>query len=190
VLHPAEHRGYRELAVAARRLAVRWERLHPRLPSEAGGEALRAGAVEAGELLAEVAPLIALRDLHVAPGAQGLGATLGLGRANVLDRFLELNQALRLANGELRSVLSLLVYLGAVARSRDEEDLAGVCERWHERLSGRAESLDAALVALGSDPDRAVEPVDPSPAGRAAHGVGFVVGSLGEWSDRRAARRP
>jgi hypothetical protein len=140
-------------------------------------------------MLAELAPLLAARDLHVAPGAQGLGATLGLGRAAVVDRFLETNQALRMASAELRSVLSLLAYLGAMARTREEEDLAGVCERWHGRLSRRGDALDGALVALGRDPDRAVEPVDPSPAGRAAHGVGFVVGSVGEWSDRRAARR-
>jgi hypothetical protein len=188
-LHAAEHRGYRELALLVRRLAVHWGRLHRRLATDFGGDLLAGGAADAEELLAELAPLFARRGLHVQPGAQRLGTTLGRGRAGVVDRFLECNQALRTATVELRGVVALLAYLGAIARGRDDDDVAALCERWHGRLRAREEALERALVALGGNPDRAVLPIDSSPAGRAAHGLAFVVGSVGEWSDRRAAER-
>jgi hypothetical protein len=186
-LHPAEHRGYRELYLAARRLTVHWGRLARFLAGEPGGEALRAGARDATELLDELAPLLAARDLHARPAADGVGTALGAGRAALGDRFLERNQAVRLAALDLRHVLGLLAYLGAVARGRGEDDLAGLCERWRGRLRASDEALDAAVAALAADPDRAVAPLDPSLAGRAAHGLAWALGSVGEWLDRRGA---
>jgi hypothetical protein len=42
-----------------------------------------------------------------------------------------------------------------------------------------------AAVKLGNEPDLAIERLDPSPAGRVAHGAANAVGTVGEWIDRR-----
>jgi hypothetical protein len=41
------------------------------------------------------------------------------------------------------------------------------------------------VVKLGATPDAAIERLDPSPAGRVAHGAANAVGTVGEWVDRR-----
>ncbi len=188
-LHPAEHRGYRELHAALTQLANHWDRLARRMEGSDPAGVLVAGAADAQDLLAELSPLLADRDLHGRPAAAGLGAALAAIRNGIGDRFLERNQAARLAALDLRHVVVLLSYLGAVADARGEEGLGGFCRRWRARLAPREEELGAALDGLGTSPDHAVAPVDGSPAGRAAHGVAVGIGALGEWFDRRAARR-
>jgi len=47
-----------------------------------------------------------------------------------------------------------------------------------------------AAIGLGADPDRAAAPLDASLLGRAAHGVGWVMGSFGEAFDRAAGSIP
>jgi hypothetical protein len=46
-----------------------------------------------------------------------------------------------------------------------------------------------AANELGATPDSAIQPLDPSPAGRAAHRMAWAVGTVGEWTDRQVARR-
>ena len=83
----------------------------------------------------------------------------------------------------------LLDFLGAVAASRADQGLREFCGGWERRL-GRVEGpVRRAAVASGADPDRAVEPIDTSPSGKAAHRVSYTIGSLGEWVDAKAARR-
>ena len=53
----------------------------------------------------------------------------------------------------------------------------------------RASALRRAVVAEGAHPDRAVDRIDPGPAGRVGHGLANAVGTAGEWFDRRAAQR-
>jgi hypothetical protein len=186
-LHPAENRGYRELYAFSRQLAEHWPRLVPRFPEAA--DTLERGARAARELLDELGPLTASYGLHGDLAAQGVGASLGLGFGAVRDRFLERNQALRLAVLEVQQLTTLLAYLGAVAASRDDEALAEFCARWVRKLKRIETATRKAAADLGSDPDGAIEPFDPSPAGRAAHSVGYAVGTVGEWVDRQAARR-
>jgi hypothetical protein len=45
------------------------------------------------------------------------------------------------------------------------------------------------VARLGRDPDGAIERLDPSAVGRAAHGAQFWAGSLGEWFDRARGAR-
>ena len=83
----------------------------------------------------------------------------------------------------------LLDFLAAVAESRGDRELHEFCGGWERRL-GRVEGpVRRAAVASGADPDRAVEPIDASPSGKAAHRVSYSIGSLGEWVDAKAARR-
>jgi hypothetical protein len=44
-------------------------------------------------------------------------------------------------------------------------------------------------VELGTDPDRTAAPLNTSPVNRAVHGVGWVIGSVGEVVDRAIGRR-
>ena len=64
-----------------------------------------------------------------------------------------------------------------------------VCRSWERRLRRQVGAVRKAAIELGDDPDVAVEPLDPSPAGRAAHRVAWAVGTVGEWTDRQVARR-
>ena len=82
----------------------------------------------------------------------------------------------------------LLAYLAEVAAGRGDEELAEFCRSWERRL-GRVEApVRRAATAEGSDPDMAVLPVDDSAPGRAAHGLAYAMGTVGEWVDGRAAR--
>ena len=44
-------------------------------------------------------------------------------------------------------------------------------------------------MELGTDPDRAAAPLEDSLLNRAAHGVGWAFGSVGEGIDRVVGRR-
>jgi hypothetical protein len=115
--------------------------------------------------------------------------SIASGRAAVRDRFLERNQALRLAVQDIQHLTALLGYLAAVAKSRSDSELAEFCLGWERKLR-RVES-DARKVAVeaGTRPDSAIEPLDGSPLGRAAHKAGYAMGTVGEWLDKRTAER-
>jgi hypothetical protein len=110
-------------------------------------------------------------------------------RGAVFDRFLERNQALRLAVEDLEHVTTLLAYLARVSETRGDPNLPDFCRSWERRLRRQVNAVRKAAVELGGDPDRAVEPLDDSPASRAAHRVAWTLGSVGEWTDRQVARR-
>lgn len=188
-LHPTENRGYRELYAMTQRLASHWSRLAERLDDDEAVEALTVGATSARRLLEELASRTAGYGLHGYPAARGVGARWADAKNEVGDRFLERNQALRLAVLDVLHVKLLLAYLAEVAEQRDDESLVEFCRGWDRRLARVERPVRRAAVAAGQEPDAAIQPVDGSPAGRAAHQAAYVVGTLGEWFDRRAAGR-
>jgi hypothetical protein len=188
-IHPAESRGYRELYLTGGQLVQRWSRLAEALSGSAAQEALAKGSAAIDELLSELAPLTARHDLHGGVAAQGGGARIGQARAAVADRFLERNQALRAALHDLEHLTVLLLYLASVSETRGDPELPEFCRSWERRLRRHVGALRKAIVDLGSDPDAAIEPLDESRLGRAAHGVSYGAGALGEWVDRQIARR-
>jgi hypothetical protein len=188
-LHPAENRGYRELYVTGRQAVKRLGRLAPAFEGTPARELLDKAAGSISELLEELGPLTARHDLHGGLAAQGSGANLGIVRGAVLDRFLERNQALRFTVEDLEHVTTLLAYLATVSETRGDAKLPEFCRSWERRLRRQVGAVRRAAIELGADPDAAVEPLDPSPAGRAAHRVAWTVGTIGEWTDRQVARR-
>ena len=187
-LHPAQNRGYRELYLTARQTIKRLERL----ASAFGGstrELLEKTVSSISRLLEELQPLTARYDLHGDVAAQGTGANLGTVRGAVLDRFLERNQALRLAVDDLEHVTTLLAYLSALSETRGDPELSEFCRSWERRLRRQGNAVRRAAVELGEDPNRAVEPLDASRSGRAAHRLAWAIGTAGEWTDRQLARR-
>jgi hypothetical protein len=188
-LHPAENRGYRELYLTGRQAAKRLGRLALAFDGTSGRQPLDKAADSLSRLLEELGPLTARHDLHGGVAAQGAGANLGAVRGAVLDRFLERNQALRLAVDDVEHVATLLAYLATVSEARGDMKLSEFCSSWERRLRRQVNVIRKAAVELGGDPDGAVEPLDGSTAGRAAHRVAWTVGTVGEWTDRQVARR-
>jgi hypothetical protein len=187
-MHPAENRGYRELFLTGRQLVGRWRRLGDAL-GPPPGESVRKTADSVDRMLGELAPLTARHDLHGGVAAEGSGSRIGAARGAIGDRFLERNQALRLALEDLEHVVNLLAYLAKVSETRGDADLVEFCGSWERRLRRQLGPVRKAAVAMGEDPDAAIEPLDTSKVGRAAHGAAYAAGSVGEWVDRRAARR-
>ena len=181
-LHPAENRGYRELYAFARRLENNWDWLAQRMPDV---PALREGADAASDLLTDLERVTPRYDLYGRPAAQGAGAGMSLGR--LAARFFERNQALRVALTDLQHVVTLVGYLEQVARSRGDDELVQFCSAWRTRLMPIERGARAAAIDRGSRPDDAIEPADRSPAGRAGARVGWAIGSVGEWFDRRVS---
>jgi hypothetical protein len=188
-LHPAENRGYRELYVTGRAAAKRLDRLGLALDGTDAREPVDKAAEALGRLLGELGPLTARHDLYGEVAAQGGGANLGAVRGAVFDRFLERNQALRLVVDDLEHVATLLGYLASVSEARGDTALPEFCRSWERRMRRQESAVRKAAIALGTTPDEAVQPLDPSPAGRAAHRVAWAFGSVGEWTDRQVARR-
>jgi hypothetical protein len=188
-LHPAENRGYRELYLTGRQAAKRLGRLALAFDGTPGRQPLDKAADSLSRLLEELGPLTARHDLHGGVAAQGAGANLGAVRGAVLDRFLERNQALRLAVDDVEHVTTLLAYLASVSEARGDAKLSEFCGSWERRLRRQVNVIRKAAVELGGDPDGAVEPLDGSTAGRAALRVAWTVGTVGEWTDRQVARR-
>jgi hypothetical protein len=182
-MHPATNRAIRELAAAGQLLSHRWSRLADRIPDAA--EPLRTGADDAAAMVAALGELGEARGIPVGRAAHGLGAMVGEGMARVGEPFLERNQALRTAVLDAHHTTLLLHYLERLARAQGDEELAGVAHTWAHRLVGQEGAVRERALAEGDDPDRAIEPVDDSPAGRAAHRVAVGAGALGEWVDRR-----
>lgn len=188
-LHPTENRGYRELYAASRAVVRHWSRLAARVPDPSTQEALEKGVAAARRLLDELSEVTVEEDLHGGPAALGLGGQLAGFQNAVGDRFLERNQAMRVAALEARHLPLLLGYLAAVGDSQGAPARASFCRRWEDELRVIDGAISQAAAALGAEPDAAIEPVDSSPAGRAAQRVAVAIGAAGEWVDRRAARR-
>jgi hypothetical protein len=186
-LHPAEIRGYRELYLTGRQLVARWRRLAKGLEGTGAEDALRGAVQTVDEMLLALEPLTARHGLHSRLAAQGTGARIGSARSLVVDRFLERNQALRLAVGDLEHVLTLLAYLAKVSEGGGHTELAEFCRSWERRLVPHANAVRRVAVDGGADPDAAIEPLDGSAIGRAAHRSAWAIGTIGEWIDRRVA---
>jgi hypothetical protein len=183
-LHPTQNRGLRELYAAVRHIEAHWSRLAARLKDV--GE-LADGVLSAQALLAELSDLTPEYDLYGYPAAQNVGVSLATARGQVTDRFLERNQALRMAVLDVQHATTLLGYLGRVAEERGQHQLTGFCRRWESDLGAVESEVRAAAIEAGANPDHAIEPLDDSALGRAAHRVNYAIGSVGEWFDRRSA---
>ena len=183
-MHPAEHRALRELFAAARQLSDHWGALAHRLELVSLAE----GAGAAQELLSAVAAEAADRGLYGQPAAQGVGTTVAAARVEVGDRFLERNQALRLAVLDATFVVSLLAYLRHLALARGDAALAAFFSRWEKRMGAHERAAREAAATAGTDPDQAIERADASALGGLAHGVALAAGTVGEWLDRQRSR--
>src|SRR4051794_38791626 len=182
-LHPAQNRGLRELVATTRQLADHWSALAPRFKPAAAARTLERGGTSAEDLIAAVKPLMEARGLYGGPAAQSVGKSLAGSRSRVGDRFLERNQALRTAVLDVQHVVTLLGYQAQIAEARSDAELATVLRHHERKLLTVERAARKAAVELGKKPDTAIERVDPSPAGRVAHGAANAVGAVGEWVD-------
>jgi hypothetical protein len=188
-LHPAENRTYRELYAMSRQLIEHWKALAGRLPASPATDALEQGYAAVRRMLHELGPLTETYGLHGKPAAQGVGARLATARTHLRDRAMERGQALRAAVLDIQHLTTTLLFLAEVADSRGDERMAGFCRKWERSLRRTENAVRKAVAETGSDPDDAVEPLDDSPAGRAAHGAAYAFGTLGEWLDKQRGER-
>jgi hypothetical protein len=188
-LHPAEHRAYRELYAAGRQLIQRWRRVASALEGTAIAERLSDGAAETSVLLTELGPRTANFGLYGTPMAQGMGARIADLRTAVMDRSGDTGLVVRSAVLDMEHVTTLLRHLAELARARGDQNMAGFCEEWAGRLESNLGAVREAAVELGADPDRTSAPLGDSTVNRAAHGIGWVFGSIGEAVDRAVGRR-
>jgi len=189
-MHPATHRGLRELYATARQLRDHWRALAARLDGGAPDQAqlLREGSDVARALLGELTDVTAARGVHGRPMAQGLGAQLAGAHTRLLDSALEVNQALRLAVLDVVHVVTLLDFLARVAAQDADAELQAFLAGWATTLRAQEDGIRAVAIAVGDDPDLAVKPAAPGVAGRIGHGAANAIGTFGEWIDRRSAR--
>ena len=188
-LHPAEHRAYRELYVASRQLVNRWARLIAALEGTPYAEVLDRGRDRVEKLLAVLPAETERRGLYGGPMVLGLGARIGDLRSLITDRSVDTGMVMRAAVLDIEHVATLLGQLGALARSRDDAELAAFCHEWEVSIRPEVEAVRAAAASLGDSPERAAAPLDSSVLGRAAHGVGWVFGAVGEAVDNVTGRR-
>jgi hypothetical protein len=188
-LHPAQNRGLRELYATARNLAGHWGSLVQRFDDAETRRALEDGAGRARALMTELPGLLEEHNLFVGAAARSAGASLSSLRGGITDRFLERNQALRTAVLDVQHVVTLLGYQALLAEERGTADIAEFCHRWEREMAAVERAARRAAVRVARDPDAAIERVDTSPVGRAAHGGANLVGTLGEWFDRRHGAR-
>jgi hypothetical protein len=181
-LHPAQNRGLRELVATSRQLADHWGSLSGRF---AETPALRDGTEKAAELIEALRPLMEARGLYGGSAAHSVGKSLAGSRSQVGDRFLERNQALRTAVLDVQHVVTLLGYQAQIAETRSDEELGRALRRFERELLSVERAARRAAVKLGTEPDLAIERLDPSAAGRVAHGAANAVGTVGEWVDRK-----
>jgi len=189
-MHPVEHRGLRELYAMTRQLRDHWRALASRLDAGAPQQAqlLRDGSQLARTLLAELSAETAQRGIYGRPLAQGLGAQLARVHSAALDTALEVNQALRFAVLDVVHVVMLLDFLAAAAAHDADPALEAFLAGWATRLRAHEEAIRAAVVALAGQLDVALRPATPGVTGRIGHGAANLLGTFGEWFDRRAAR--
>jgi hypothetical protein len=182
-LHPAENRGYRELMLTAEEARTRLRRIAGHLDLETR-EACDKGSGALGEMIAAFTPALAEHDLYSELAARGTGSRIGTVRAEILDRFLERNQALRFAVDDVEHVTTLLAYMASVSASRGKKNLPELCGTWERKLRRQVSAIRKAAIELGSNPDEAVEPLDPGALGKAAHGAAVATGTVGEAVDK------
>jgi hypothetical protein len=178
-LHPAQNRGLRELVGMTRQLSDHWGSLSEKFP------ALEDGVEKARDLIEALRPLMEARGLYGGMAAHSVGKSLAGSRSQVGDRFLERNQALRTAVLDVQHVVTLLGYQAQIAETRGDEELGRALRRFERELLSVERATRRAAVKLGTQPDVAIERLDPSPAGRVAHGAANAVGTVGEWVDRK-----
>jgi hypothetical protein len=188
-LHPAEHRAYRELYAACRQLIHRWKRLVPALAGTPASSVLEGGLEEAQRLLDALGPRTTVYDLHGGPMAQGVGARIADLRSAITDRGADTGMVVRFAVLDIEHLTTLLRQLAELARARSDRGLAAFCEGWANRLEPHLGAVREAAVELGTDPERAAASLDDKVLNRAAHGVGWVFGSIGEAVDSVIGRR-
>ena len=189
-MHPVEHRGLRELYAMTRRLREHWRALAARIETAAPQQAqlLREGSDVARALIGELTEVTAERGLHGRPLAQGLGARLAGLHGGLLDNALEINQALRFAALDVVHVVTLLEFLARASAQDTDPELEAFLTGWASRMRAQEAAIREMAVALGEEPDLALERAEPGVAGRIGHGAASAIGTLGEWVDRRAAR--
>jgi hypothetical protein len=176
-MHPARHRALRELGAFARQMTDHWTALAERLEVKP----LTDGAAAAREVLTEVRDLASARGVEIGPAALGAGR-MARARPPVPDAVLERNQALRFALLDAEHLIVLAEYVGALSSTEGDDELAEACARWKAALQKPARAARRAAVALGKDPDAAVEPLSKG------HRLSWAIGWLGEATDRRAKR--
>ena len=110
-LHPAEHRAYRELYVAARHLINRWRRLTAALEGMPEAPVLEHAAAQVERLLAALGSRTAEYGLHGGPMALGLGARLADLRGAVTDRTVDTGMVMRFAVLDIEHIRTLLRHL-------------------------------------------------------------------------------
>ena len=183
-LHPAEHRAYRELYLSGRQLINRWGRLASALEDTRFARTLERSSAKVEELIADLGPQTARYGLHGGPAAQGVGARIADVRGAVADRTVDTGMVMRLAVLDIEHIATLLRHLAELATARGDAKLAKFCGGWATRIRTEVTAVRKAAVDMGADPDRAAAPLDSSRVGRTVHGVGWVVGSVGETVDR------
>src|SRR5215204_5302268 len=151
-LHPAQNRGFRELYAAARHVVNHYRALAQILDEEA----LHEGAAAARRLLDDLQRETRRYDLHGFPAAQNVGATAARARSGVGERFLERNQALRLAVLDVQHLVTLLGYLAAASETAGTDDLNDFCHRWEATMLEVEQHVRAAAVDAGARPDDAI----------------------------------
>ena len=182
-LHPAENRGYRELMLTAEEARTRLRRIAGHLDLETRAVCDRSSEA-LGDMIDAFKPALAEHDLHSELAARGTGSRIGTVRAEILDRFLERNQALRFAVDDVEHVATLLAYMGSVSSSRGKKNLPELCGTWERKLRRQVSLLRKAAIELGAKPDEAIEPLDPGALGKAAHGTAVATGTVGEAVDK------
>ena len=188
-MHPAEHRGLRELHAAARQQRVHWRELGQRLDAVGCPCALLGdGSDDAAELLVDLTAACAARGLRAKPAAQGLGQRIAGARLALVDPTLEVNQALRMAVLDATYVVTLLAYCARLAAQRGDDELVSLLEERATRMGAHEDALRAFAIASGDDPAAAIAIATPGIAGRAGHAFADAVGSAGEWVDGRLRR--
>ena len=83
---------------------------------------------------------------------------------------------------------TLLAYLATVSETRRAQKLTELCRAWERKMRRHVTAVRKAAVDLAADPDAAIQPLDPSPVGKAAHGAAVAFGTAGEAVDRTAAQ--
>jgi hypothetical protein len=185
-LHPAEHRGYRELYAASRQVARRWSRLSAALGDLPVAMTLDEARGRVLDLIEALEEKTAEYDLHGRPAAQGAGVSFAYLRGALVDRAADTGAVLRLAVLDVEHVATLLAHLAQLARARGDDGLERFCRKWEKVIRPDVDAVREAAIALGASPDRAGAAIDSSPLTRAAHGAGWVAGSVGEAVDRVA----
>jgi hypothetical protein len=188
-LHPAEHRAYRELYVACRQLLNRWGRLSEAMKGTKVARALDSASAQVERLLAELGPRTAEYGLHAGPAAHGVGARIADVRGAVADRGADTGMVVRFAVLDIEHIATLLAHLSRLASTRGDAALAAFCDVWAASTRVEVKNVRKAAVALGEDPDRTAAPLDDSVTTRAAHRMGWLLGSVGEAVDRATAPR-